>query len=1279
MKGIQGSFCSNSGQQLLFIAVIVFAIAVLPGCVNYNLHYTDTAVDWPTNLPDSNLNIEHTLFLIGDAGGAAQAKPNADKAHYSNMPALVLLKQKLSKAGENSSVIFLGDNIYPNGMAPDGDSDEKIEKERALDEKALKAQLWALEDYKGKPFFLAGNHDWYKHGLEGVKRQKEFIEDQLDRDDVFLPDPGCGDPQEIEISENLTFILLDSQWWLEDWGNQPEINDGCDAKSREVFKLHIKEALRDHRDKNVVVALHHPLFTVGAHGGQYSVKQHIFPLTDKQKDLWIPLPILGSIYPFYRSTIGSKQDVAHPAYKALKTLLLETAKTNGHYIFASGHEHSLQYIEREGQSFIVSGAGSKRSPTNLGVGSKFAYGDYGFAQLDFYEDGTVWLKFWTAIGDGNDGMVVYRKKIKGPLEKIQKRERAKTQTYDFYESGQSTISKPLSERDFMKIKSGDWFWGGHYRKVYNAELDIPVLDLEKFAGGVVPVKMGGGFQTNSLRLEAPNGKQYTMRSVDKDPTRTVPYPFDQTFVVDILKDFFSAAHPLSALPIPALANAIGIYHTNPKLYWVPKQPRLLEFNEDYGDALYLVEERPDDDVWTDEPSFGRPEEIVSTAKMVEEVLEDHKKVIDQRIVLRARLFDMVLGDWDRHDDQWRWGEFEKDDFTYLRPIPRDRDQAFSNYDGLITSIARITIPFARQLRKYDGDLKNLQWSSYNARQFDHAYLTAMSWQDWQEEARYIQKLLTDEVIEKAFKDAWPEPVYNLDGPKVIDALKGRRDELISEMHKLYKVLAKKVDVKGTDKKDLFVVKRTTDSTIVAVYETNKDAEKERLIYERTFYKGETKEINLYGLDDDDQFEITGNSNIKIRLIGGLDEDVYKDFSTKKGLSADNIIYDTRKGDNIYELGANSRRKLSNDPSYLTYNRKSIDYEYDYGMILPSAGFNPDDGLLVGLSASRVNYGFKKDPYAGNHQLSGIYAFATSGYRIDYAGEFVDAIRKWNIEVDALLQSPLYTSNFYGLGNETENQESSRGINYNRVRQRTFEVSPRVQKRFRGGASFAIGPIFESSEIENTSGRFINEIAPTLDPQIFEGFQILGITSRFYYKNVDVASFPTRGILFNAELGWKKIVNLSNRDFAFFDADLSIYQKLIPGGKLALALRLGFQHRFNDNFPFYHGANLGGNGPNRNFRGFRRDRFTGQTAFVQNTDLRWKAFELFPNSFPLSVGFLGGFDYGRVWVEDEDSDTWHYSYGGGLWLSPFDIFTVNLDLFRGDGEFNRFTVGGQFFF
>ncbi|ETW97607.1 MAG: hypothetical protein ETSY1_22030 [Candidatus Entotheonella factor] len=369
----------------------------LVSCADYNRNYAPDAVHWNQPLPDAP--IAHTVFLIGDAGDAKNGKIP---------PALTLLGSHLQGAATNSTVVFLGDNLYPDGMAP-----EQAAAERADDEFRLKAQLDVVRGFPGHVFFVPGNHDWYSYGLEGLKRQQLFIETYLERHGAWQPNSGCGDPKVIRLSESLVLILLDTEWWLTDWDDEPGINQGCAAKSRNHFKALFEEALQRHREKHVIIAMHHPMYSQGPHGGTSTVKEHLFPLTRLNPYLWFPLPVLGSIYPLYRAFFGTRQDIAHPGYQALRRAILDAARQHGHFIFVAGHDHSLQYAEADGQSFIISGAGSKRSATRTGQGTQFGYGQYGFAQLTIYRDGSVWVQFWSVDHPPDpSGQLVFRKQLK---------------------------------------------------------------------------------------------------------------------------------------------------------------------------------------------------------------------------------------------------------------------------------------------------------------------------------------------------------------------------------------------------------------------------------------------------------------------------------------------------------------------------------------------------------------------------------------------------------------------------------------------------------------------------------------------------------------------------------------------------------------------------------------------------------------------------------------------------------------------------------------------------
>ncbi|MCB9291079.1 MAG: metallophosphoesterase, partial [Lewinellaceae bacterium] len=1245
-------------------SLLIIGILLFHSCADYKLHYSRDVQGWENEAPDPELGIEHSVFLVGDAGELVDGAPS---------PALTLLGKKLQLAGKNSTVVYLGDNIYPDGLDPkDGPG-------READEARLMAQLDILKGYEGKVFFVAGNHDWYEYGLDGLDREKKFIEKYLDREDVLLPEPGCGDPEEVDLTDNLVLVLIDSQWYLENWDGHSEINDGCEVKSRDVFREYVEEAIKGNRSKNIIIAIHHPPYTNGPHGGDFTVKQHIFPLTDVNENLWIPLPVLGSAIQFLRGTVGHPQDASHPKYRELASIVINAARKNGNFFIASGHEHNLQYIEQDDQFFIVSGAGSKESPSRLGKGTEFAYGHRGFAQLDFYEDGSAWIQYWAPDESNRAGRLLYRKRVKGPLPDIVEEVRT-----DFPPIP-DTVEMPISQDNFKKGWLWSLFWGKHYRDAYNAVVDVPTLKLSEFKGGVKPVKRGGGYQTNSLRLETEDGKQYVVRSIDKDPSRTLGYPFNESFITEVLKDNFSASHPLSAIPAARLADDVGIYYTSPRLIYLPAQEELGIYNDEFANKLYLLEERPDDDVWTDTPQFGNSPEILSTSDMLKEVLGEHDRLVDYRWVVRSRLFDVLIGDWDRHDDQWRWAEADEGKYEYYRPIPRDRDQAFCKYDGLLLGLARGTAPDVKKLMVFKDKTKKVQWMVYNARHFDRSFLSGADWSVWEEEVRRIQNAVSDEKIDAAFRESWPPAIYALNGEEVATKLKARRDNLMDMARKYYQYISREVEVVGTSEKDLFTIERLPGGqTRIRVYDTNDEGEKEALFYGRTFDYDETRQILIYGLDDDDIFEVTGTAEkaILIRIIGGLGEDTFVDKSSIEHGGRRLIYYDTKMEDNEVDIGEESVVRYKKDPKFNTYNRRSIDHNFNYTSILPSAGFNPDDGPLLGLFGQYTAYGFKRSPYASQHNLKFSYALATGGAALDYSSEFVDLFGKWEFSLKGMVQTALYSINYYGLGNDTKNLEAgidSLTLDYNRVRQRLYRISPALMRRLNSQSHFSIGPTYEAIRVERTEGRYIDEIADEFDENFFEGQKFIGVQMVLDYRNLDNIALPARGVGLYLDAGYKHQFKGLDKSYYFLNASFSAYQNLDRARNLVFATRIGVQHRFSDEYEFYQGAMLSGPGPDANFRGFRRNRFIGTTAFYQNTDLRWRLLSSDNATLPFSLGITGGFDYGRVWLKGEESDTWHYAVGGGLWFSPFDMFVVNASVFVGDGRANRVNITGAFFF
>jgi hypothetical protein len=1229
-------------------------ILTLVSCAGYKTRYSKEAKQWQSESPDQSLVLKHTMYLIGDAGNDSPGHP---------APVLEYLKKKLATEPKGSSALFLGDNIYEYGMPPADDSTDRKKAEYRID-----AQLETLTGFKGHPIFLPGNHDWRGWGVKGLKREQKYIQEYLnkrrgktnkdDYEDYFLPLDACSGPEVVELNDNVVVIAVDSQWWLTDWDKDPRINEGCEIKNREHFKFIFENVIRKYKNKNVVIAMHHPPYTYGPHGGRFTIRQHIFPLTDLNRKLYIPLPVIGSLSAIFRGTIGSRQDVANKNYKDLRAAILAGAKKNGNFIVASGHEHTLQFIENDGQEFIVSGSGSKKSAVSLGKGSQFASPALGFSTISFYEGGETWVKYWEVNKDGSDAMLIYQKKIKNKLSTQQLDPKIAFEEYEQHKDSSSqfvsrTIVKPVGK--FHKF-----FFGSHNRDLYLQKYPFPVLDLSTFNGGLTPIKQGGGNQTNSLRLRDKSGKEFVLRGLTKDVTRFLPAPFNKmTAAKYVVEDNFLSTNPFAPLSMPVLANAIDVYHTNPKLCYVPSQPALASYNQVFGGTMNLFEERPDGKKWKNDGFFGNADKIVSTPDVVESILQSSKNKVDESWMLRTRLLDFLIGDWDRHDDQWAWASIKQTDGTNLfRPIPRDRDQAFSLYDGLITSVARLTMPFLRQLQSFNPEIKSMKWTTWSARLIDRTFLNELSWPEWQQQIEFIQKNLTDEAIGSAF-NTWPDKARIAASPALIRNLRTRRDNLMEIGRKHYEFLGQSVNVIGTSEKERFVVNRIDDNhTSVTVFEINKKGEIKHQNFHRIFETNITKTINLYGNEDDDEFVVNGDvrKGITIRIIGGTGKDTVTDSSRVHRGGKKTLVYDDLKNNTI-NPGPETSDKRTSHYGFNTYDRRNADSNYDITMPAPILGFNPDDGIFVGANLSMTKYGFKKDPYQSIQTFGGSFAFNTKAFKVNYTGDFINAFKKFDFYLDTYYRGPTYAFNYAGLGNE-----SVRPIphpNFYRARQSSVYLFPAIKKRFAGNSGFvALGPYAEVNDLEETSGRFITANENGLNKNIFETKYFSGAKLLFNFSSVDNVFAPHTGIRFNSSFNWTTNLK-TNANFAALRAQFSYYAALDSRENVILATQIGTGINFGKGYEFFQMPSIGGK---LGLRGYRTERFYGQSSAWHDTDLRIRIGNSTNPTLPLTYGVFGSFDYGRVWLKDFPSEYWHFDYGGGVWVAPVDFITIAVGAF-----------------
>lgn len=1201
---------------------------LLYSCATYNVKKGKNL----SEIKNSEIKSENnfTIFLIGDAG-------NADEPHAKHT--LSLLKNKLDSADQNSMLILLGDNIYPSGMPKETD------KEYALARQKLETQLAITKNFKGKTLVIPGNHDWY-NGLDGLKAQEEFVKSYLNNKKAFLPKGSCP-IDDISLTPDIKLIVIDTEWALVNWNKYPGINKNFDIKTREDLFTEFKDIINKNQDKKIIVALHHPVVSSGTHAGYTSARSHLFPFQGK-----VPLPGVATIVNVLRSSSGANpEDINNQHYADLANRLKSIVQEKDNIIFVSGHDHNLQYHKNRNIRQIISGSGSKRDPSTIAEKTDFSYGGSGFAILNIRKDESADVEFFSTEG-GQQKKLTQITVIEKPKEFIN----------NYPDTFPATVTSTIYPKELTeKGRVYRWLWGEHYRKYYGIPVEAPVANISELDGGYIPFREGGGNQSNSLRLKAKDGQEFVMRGVKKSAVRflnnmafkknTFGNELKNTFPEKFLLDFYTTNHPFTPFSVGNLADKLNIYHSNPRLYYIPKQKALGVYNENYGDEMYMIEERFSSDPKTLE-SFGNASDIVSTDDVLKNLTKNYKYSVDKESYIRARIFDMLIGDWDRHSDQWKWAEYKDGDKVTYKPIPRDRDQAFSKYDGAAFKII-MNIPAIRHMKTFREDIKNVKWMNMEPYPLDLIFLKGSAREEWMAQAQYIQEHLTDKDIDEAFNNL-PEEVKDETIADIQAKLKVRKTKLQDYASEYYEVLQKKVPLAGTVDPDKFVVIKKGNTVTVQQYKLDKNKQNPELVFEKTYADSETKELWIYGLEDDDIYEVSGEGKPKmnIRLIGGYNHDTYNIANGSRVK-----IYDFRSQKNTYNA-ASAKKRISDDYDINTYDYKHPKYNFVAGY--PNADYNPDDGVIIGVLANYTVNNFIRAPYTQKHSLKANFYTATAGFNLIYKGIFKKAISGWDLNLDAAYTTPRFAENFFGLSNESEYDKEDTERKYNRARISKFSFAPSVSKKSWMNLSHQFQLTFENNKVQRNGNRFV-DVSPDVRPEVFQSQQFGGANYTFSYKNLDNNAFPTLGMEFTVNADWKANLTDFNRNFLALTGTLAFDHRIDKKGYFVFANASNGMWINNNNFEFYQAASIGGN---NGLRAFRNDRFSGKSYFTNNSEIRWDFGRVPNNIIPANMGILVGYDIGRVWNDHEDSRKWHQSVGAGFWLSIVEMFSARLNYFYG---------------
>lgn len=809
-----------------------------------------------------------------------------------------------------------------------------------------------------------------------------------------------------------------------------------------------------------------------------------------------------------------------------------------------------------------------------------------------------------------------------------------------------------------------WFYGSDYRDLWTTPIEVAVLDLDEVGGGLTPFRTGGFGQSISLHFMGKDGRRYTVRSLDKDPTKRRWEELKDTIADDILQDLISAFLPTGALVTDPLMEATGILHSKHTLVVIPDDPRLKEYRADYAGLIGMLQEHPSEGA-DDTPGFAGSRQISGTEKLWEHLEETPLNRVDSHAFLKARLMDFLINDRDRHHGQWRWAKFPKGEgFTWI-PIPEDRDLAFIDLDGFAMGVARIGLP--QFLIKFEDKYPNLSGLTVSAWELDKEFLVEIDKATWDSIVTDFCKNLPDLLIEDAVRQL-PEPYYEMLGEELTHALKSRRDDLPEFASRYYEMITREPEIQATDLNEYVQCEHQPNGDLVV--RIGLDEEGATPYFQRTFNAEESRDVRIYMRGGDDRAEISGaKGRITVRIDGGGGDDTFTNAS-KTGASK-TWFYDYR-GKNRFVKGKGA--KIDESP----YKRPppqirlpdQTRYAMDWGretFTYPMITVNPDLGVFLKGHSSLQYFNFRKYPYASKHAID--LGLATNGLNpfVSYTGSFRHVLSDLDLRFQ-LEYSGIQLIRFNGFGNDIEITESS---SFYKVEQNHFLFAPSLDyhpiqpgsKEHNGAKEtkrseliVRLGPIIKYS---NTSAEANEDgYIGSLDEPLYgaDSFGQVGASGKIMYDARNNPAYTTHGFLVRATGAIYPGVWDVESAFSSLDGEVSAYVTAPIPTKPTLALRGGAKKVWGE-YPFHESAFLGGPGfvgvglSDSQLRGFRKNRFAGDTALYGNVELR---FGLVPIKLivPGELGLFVAADAGRVYYADdtEDADKWHSSIGGGVWIS-----------------------------
>ncbi|ALW85958.1 hypothetical protein AUC43_13160 [Hymenobacter sedentarius] len=1183
----------------------------------------------------------HTVFLLGNTAQAALPTERLKR-----------LRQTLEQQTGPFTVVHLGDIVGNTGLAAKGDT-ALAETERSRAD-ALIGLVKGLP--QGKIYFLPGDKDWANSGptgLKAVRRLEKYIEKQLPGQNAFIPTNGCPGPEVVDVAPLVRLVALNTPWFTHPY-DRPEAPDtDCKTLTKEEFREQLQDIIDETKNKNVLLVGHHPVLSNGVYGGRQPLARHLIP------------PVLGTIYAAYRQNVGSPRDLANPRYQELSKELLNTLQSNPGLVYAAAHDYSLQLTPFQGNYHIVSGSFVESQHVGTNGESLYNESKEGYTTLEYFADGTVTTHFHT-FGEGSQPAqdaytgTLFRSACadgaaaKAPVNPFipQCPGTAKTVEESKPDAPFQATTTVVPGPEYKAGPAKRFLLGDLYRTSWLQPVAVPTLDLATEKGGLHPFGKGGGRQTTSLKLIANDSSEYVFRSVDKDVTRILPPELRNSIASDVLRDITATANPYSNLPIGYLLDQTDILHARPRLFRLPDNQQLGPYREQYADLLGTLEDSPKDPKGN-LAGFGNSDEVTRSFSLFRKLFKDHDNRVDAPGLARARAFDMLVADFGKHEDNWKWAGYKQPGGGILyRPIPRDRDQSFTLWNGLLTYIANRewAVPSIEDFQDEFHDLKSLNWP---ARHLDRFLLQGLSRGQWQEAGKYLQAKLAPAVIDEATAKL-PTEIQDLSGKDINRKLKSRIQTLPKALDDYYLLLAKRVDVVGSNKSEVFQVNRMSDGQVrVQMFDKAKESEASNgpALFDRTFKPNETDEVCLYGLDGKDIFTVTGDGgshSILVRVIGGDGKDRITDDSRAAGLRTLTKVYDVPDTD--LHLGPESDNHTSSRVGVNAYNRE----QFEYNSYRPSISlfYNANDGFGAGAGVTFLRQGFRKPGYKNMYQFN-VQGSSNGLFQVTASTRHRYAIGKVDVGAEVRYGNYFPFYRFFGLGNNTAFSQDQYDNKFYNARYRGYTLNAFLERTFFQRSILRVGPTYE----DYTSSFAGNSYLGTTNLELSSGArantspqQLLGLNAVLDLDLRNRPSFAQRGARIRLQHDSYRQLNGAKNNFGLTQAFAEYYGTAKIGVPITLVLKGGGAKNYgpDSSIPFYKFASLG---QTENLRGYYRNRFSGDASLYYNTELRFALGQVKTNFLPFYYGVFGFYDQGRVYFQGSSADGWHSGYGAGFYIAP----------------------------